>query len=138
PRRIAEVDLRPVLPERVELLGDELCRRRVDREVVRGREEKTLERITLAPEPRLTARKPRDREEGAARERRGPAPFALGDLRDRGHAPGHLRARKTLREDDLERPRRKRGRRRLLTLPAAAEAAHDRPGDRESRDQHAQ
>src|SRR5204863_9516300 len=120
------------------LLGDELCCRRADREVVRGREEKTLERITLAAEPRLTARKPRDREEGAARERRGPAPLALGDLRDRGHAPGHLRARKALREDDLERPRPQPGRRLLLALSAAAEAAHDRPRDREARDQHAQ
>src|SRR5207248_7014603 len=116
PRRIAEVDLRPVLPERVELLGDELCRRRMDREVVRGREEKTLERITLAAEPRLTARKPRDREEGAARERRGTAPLALGDLRDRGHTLVHLRACEALREDDLERPRSERSRRRRLVL----------------------
>ena len=59
--------LRAAIETRVELLGDELCCRRVDREVVRCREKKTLERITLAAEPRLTARKPRDREEGAAR-----------------------------------------------------------------------
>ena len=122
--RVREVDLGPVLLERLELPVHQLARGRLLHEVVRRREEEALELapLVVAGELARDLRAGRGCKVGPRRELRVDLPLAARDLVHGLDPLGHLRAREALREDDLQRGRSDD--RRGLRLRLAAVAKH--------------
>ena len=134
--RIRELNVPPVLTERVQLLPRELGGGRGLEEVVRRRKEEAFEIALLRAEPGNDTRTGR-REIAPLRQANGAAvALPLGDLRDDLDALRHLEPAEPLGEDDPERlrcrDRRRRGRRGRR---AAAGDLHDREDDERGQDQ---
>ncbi len=137
--REAQVDLRPVGVEELELVGDELLRGRLRRELVRRREEEALDSSrVLAERGRHLRRLGRFRVRVAGELRRHLA-LRLRDLAHLGDALHHLLPVEALREDDAQDRRRRRrrhhrfGRRLLRATVAQPEDEVER--DRKEEDQ---
>ena len=127
PPRVGEVELGPVLAERLQLLQRQLPRRCDRCEVVGGREEEALDRALA--EGRLEPA--RRAEVGLRRQCRAHVPLAARDRVHRRDPRGHVLPRESLREDDPQRRRGRRrrlGRRRTVALRADGQE-HDRKHD---------
>ena len=100
--RIAEIDSAPVLAERIKLVLHELCRGRLREELVRRREEEALDRPHLGVKAGRYPRLARRRDVPGTREVDSDLALVVRDLRDRGNPLGHLLARESFREHDME------------------------------------